>query len=397
MWGLPLPGQTTARVLVAGSLPLYAVAFSRDRRTVAVGGEGGDVSIWELPTGRRRAVVRGHDAPVRCLAFAPPGAFPDPDPDPDPAGTLISVGYDGKVLAWQVTGNRQLAAVSEPVTGTCALAPTTHGARAGPVWDTSEVPTMAYVDRSAGLTFALARPTRPVWDRWTGQPIATLTDPAGQLRPVAFQPSGGQVAMAGRDRVVRVWRRTDPNEPVTLPYPAPVALVAYSMDGRRLVAADEDGTIGVWDTVRWTRIRVLRDPGLVSATLSPDGTRLAVGEPGSTVMIWNLTTGAGSSIRVDPNQPATALAFSRDGRLLATGGPLQPTRLWTVPDRHLWATLSGSDGTNVLTWAGAGDTVYAIAGTGQVTRWLADPADAIRTICAYLTAAFPGRPTPNCP
>jgi hypothetical protein len=255
---------------------------------------------------------------------------------------------------------------------------------------------MAYLDRFTGLVLAMARPVNPIWDRWTGERVPALTDRVGQGQPVAFQPSGDQVAVAGPDGAVRVWRRT--GEQVPLPHPTPVTLLAYSEDGRRLVMAGQDGTIGIWDTAHWTRTGVLRDdPGLISAAFSPDGTRLAVGQADGTVTLWDVAAARPSSVLAGVNQPATALAFSPDNRLLATAGRLQPTRLWTVPDGRLWATLSEPAGVNGVAWGESPGTLYTTAGTGQVSTWLVNPAGAARAICDHLVTAFADQPRPDCP
>jgi len=386
-----LAGRTPPRVLVAGSLPLYAVGYSPDGRTVALGGEGREVSLWDVPTGRRLGVLRGHGAPVRCLAFAPGPAGGAPGP------VLVSAGYDGEVLTWDVAGGWQLGKVTEPALGRCALGPGTAAGRPGPVWDTGGAPMLAYLDRFAGLVLAVARPVSAIWDRWTGARVPTRADRIGQLQPVAFQPSGGQVAMAGPDGAVRVWSGTGTDRPVTLPHPDPVTMVGYSVDGRRLVAAGQGGTVSVWDTVRWTRTGSLRDdPGLISAALSPDADRIAVGHADGTVTLWDVPTASRISVLAGVNQPATALAFSPDGRLLATAGRLQPTRLWTVPDGRLWATLSGPDGVSGVAWSDTGGRLYTTVGTGQVDTWLVDPVDAAQEICGYLANSFADQPRPDC-
>jgi WD40 repeat protein len=381
-----LSGRGAPRVLAAGSLPLYAAGFSPDGRTLALGGEGRQVSLWDVGTGARLGVLDGHDAPVRCLAFA------------GPSGPLVSAGYDGEVLTWDIPGHRQLARATEPAIGMCALRPGTPTVRPGPVWDGGGAPMLAHLDRFAGLVLAVARPVSALWDRWTGERIPTLTDRVGQGRPVAFQPTGGEVAVAGPDGVVRIWRGTGTDAPVTLPHPAPVALVAYSMDGRRLVAAGQDGTVSIWDSGHWTRAQVLHDdPGLISAAFSPEGDRVAVGHADGTVTLWDVATARPSGVLAGMNQPATAVAFSMGGRLLVTAGRLQPTRLWEVPDGRLWATLTGPDGVNAVAWSDTSGTLYTTVGTSQVATWLVDPADAARAICDYLANSFAGQPRPDCP
>src|SRR4029077_17026115 len=69
-----------------------AVVFSPDGKTLASGGQGGTVSLWEVATGALRRGVHGDTAPFGKLTFSADGR------------TLASASSDTTVLLWDVAG-----------------------------------------------------------------------------------------------------------------------------------------------------------------------------------------------------------------------------------------------------------------------------------------------------
>src|SRR5262249_23236544 len=64
-------GETV--VAFEGKADLTAAALSADGATLALGDAGGEVEIWELPSGKSGGRFRTHDGQVRALAFGRDG------------------------------------------------------------------------------------------------------------------------------------------------------------------------------------------------------------------------------------------------------------------------------------------------------------------------------------
>jgi RNA polymerase sigma factor (sigma-70 family) len=208
----------------------------------------------------------------------------------------------------------------------------------------------------------------------------------GSVVRAAFSPDGRTLATAGWDGAVRFWDPTT-GAPVTgldaLKESGSPLAVAYSADGRLLAVGREDGTVQLWDvTARRERFRskvhkgrvqglAFAPDGLTFASasdeetcvrlwdvatgrelltlgfdeeaaylgpiaLSPDGNRLALGMDSrtgraSTIRLWDLDGGGEPVvIRKAHDHDLTALAFTRDGRALISGG----VKLRPVKDDH---------------------------------------------------------------
>ena len=74
-------------VVTADALGASAASTNGDTSFAFCGHEGGDVSVWELPSGRSiRRFATGHAKRVRCVAFCAEAPLPEPRADGDGGG-----------------------------------------------------------------------------------------------------------------------------------------------------------------------------------------------------------------------------------------------------------------------------------------------------------------------
>jgi WD40 repeat protein len=283
------------------------VTFDRSGNLFAASGQDGSIVIYDIDTGKLHApivegpnLLGGAPAQVYRIAFSPDGHTIAAVSD---HLELFNVDTGTSIRAIQVgtTKTTLVAAV--------AFSPDGHRIATGR-WDGAV----------------------QLWNADTGEQLGqTLTGHISEVVGVAFSPDGRQIATASQDRSLRLWNAII-GQSMRGPDPALVR-VAFSPDGQR-VAASGDTAIQQWDVSSGQPRPPLtvggdgaKDFGFVG-----DNRVVAVAADG-TVQVWDSGTEQAVSAPVHANLPGglVHLAFSGDGRMLATGenqdGAIQ---LWDV-------------------------------------------------------------------
>jgi WD40 repeat protein len=118
-----------------------------------------------------------------------------------------------------------------------------------------------------------------IWDPVAGQSLAVLVGHNGDVRNLAFSPDGAWSASGDADRTVRIWKVATGKEIYLLPHENAVQSVAFSRDGKHVASAGRDMPIRIWDTTTYVESSPLGDNGIdvICIAFSPDGKRLASG------------------------------------------------------------------------------------------------------------------------
>ncbi|KAF9503715.1 hypothetical protein BS47DRAFT_1402150, partial [Hydnum rufescens UP504] len=132
--------------------------------------------------------------------------------------------------------------------------------------------------------------------------IKKLEGHVGSVNSVAFSPDGFRLASGSRDN--KDW----------------VRCIAFSPDSSRLVGS-HGSSVGLWDSTSGTPIAVLRRRSsmICSVAFSPDGMQLAAGSAAGLVWVLDAISGETTTILRGHNS-RNAVAFTPDGLLLAADG-----------------------------------------------------------------------------
>ncbi|MGW4643360.1 caspase, EACC1-associated type [Sphaerisporangium sp. NPDC004334] len=254
--------------------------------------------------------------------------------------TLAVSAEDGGVLLWDLPRRRQMKTIAGDDVG-------------------RSVSSLAFSPDGSLLAAGGYDSHVRIWDHAAGdRPLADLTGHIAQVNSVEFSPDGATLASAGSDGVVQLWSTRGTF--LTGRF-SPGITVAFS-PARNLLAVAEMSDVVLYSMP--ARRRVAAFPGLghtpMAVAFSPDGGLLAVASGDrtdryGTVRLWDVPRQKLlRTITTHHHGVMNAIAFSPDGRTLATSAIYDPTvRLWNPADGSLRATLEGNGGDPAFTRATA--------------------------------------------
>lgn len=319
LWELADPASITSTVLGGHTHWLRKVLFSPNGRWLATASRDTTVRLWDL-SGDLSAepdVLRGHSEWVRDEVFSPDSRW------------LATAAWDGTIQLWDLTG--------EPEERPIVLLGHESGANA--VAFSPDGRLLASGGRSGSVRLWGMGQDWWGYDPWA-EP-AVLRDHVGWVYNAVFSPDGRWLATGGQDRVARLWDVTDPQaRPIILGgYEAAVLDMAFSADSRWLATGSGDGFVRLWPVghseAEPIRLDDHQSP-VTTVAFSPDDRLLATGGDDSITRLWSLAAvladGEAAEPLIELSHPDDVLDadFSADGRWLATGNKDGTVQIWEL-------------------------------------------------------------------
>lgn len=185
----------------------------------------------------------------------------------------------------------------------------------------------------------------------TSRPMDQLANGArASSNALALSANGRRAAGASTQNVV-VWDTESGKVLQTLAgHTKTVSCVAISADGNWVASGSFDGSVRFWDAINGKELVAFNDLGMVRCMeLSPDGSLLAVAvgtkvtDPGI-IHIWDTKTRKLTQTLHGHEQMVGDLAFSPNGKLLASAGWDRTIRLWPLQGGRKCESLTGHNG-----------------------------------------------------
>jgi len=261
-----LQDHTRGRYSLAGHADrATAVAYRPPdgKQLASAGGhpnQQGEIKIWDPLTGLLLRTLRDHAKPITAIAYSPDGKF------------LASASYDRAVK---------------------------------------------------------------IWDADSGDLVQTLTGHTGQVTCVAFHPRGNLLASAGKDQTIRLWEQDARGWKAGRSWPAHASAInalAFHPDGDLLASAGQDKTIVLWHTSgKELHTLIGHEGAITSLAFSPDGKILASGggrgQKRGEVKLWTMPQAKLFANYFGLSDRILCLAFKHDGKI-AAGSSDGLIRIW---------------------------------------------------------------------
>jgi|GEM_PF-6732932 len=168
--------------------------------------------------------------------------------------------------------------------------------------------------------------------------------------------------------------------------------VSFSPDGSLLASASvyvdfflgvQDGAISLWNSSDGSLVWILKGfgSGVSSVSFSPDGEMIASGGDyeglfafggSGSIKLWRVSDGKPIRTLRGHTSPVNSVAFSPDGRIIASGSWDETIKLWRVSDGSLIRTINVDSAVHSVTFSPDGSMLAA--GCGDPLAFWADGA-----------------------
>jgi WD40 repeat protein len=307
------------------------------------------------PLGKLYNTYRKHSSAVLNIAWSPDGK------------KIASASADKTVQVWNATSKTPTLIYRNHARAVSAVAWSPDGSRiVSGSWDT----------------------TVQVWNVQTGRKLLTYRGFSKEVSCVAWSPDGKYIACGSWDTTVQIRQADSGSRPYTFSgHSGPVHAVAWSPtissspleDGRRIasasgaaVDADVDNTVQIWNALTGDDLLIYRDHFyFVNAVAwSPDGKKIASASADTNVQVWNVANGSNILTYRGHTNKVNAVAWSPNGKHIASAGDDRTVQIWDATTAEIIFTYQGhTKEVSCVAWSPNGTRIASAGYDATVHVW----------------------------
>ena len=386
-----LQGDLTAPVALVGhQFKIWSVAFSPDSKRVVTSGSDRTLRIRDLDALDHSSVLDGHDDEVWAVTWSRDGK------------TLVTASKDMTLHLWPAQSAAQTGGMpsrrhwrpqfSKSGRHILTLNNSVKHRSMVVLRDSSNGSVVAEFDNrwvagfgANGKDVVLLNDDASTLDHWRASTRsmirgATLEGPIRSRdgRGFAISQDGSTLVLNYENESI-AWSIADGKRKATLPMPPQYPLLAKALSPQGdYLAFTVTSPYSIW-------LHHLASGRLITLTnhteevkglaFSPDGRTLASAGVDRVIRLWNTSDGSLKGELVRYFEEASDVSFSPDGRLLASIGASQSVNLWHVPTLREVMSVTAPDAGEYVTFSPSGDAVaYTTDANSVRILRIADPA-----------------------
>jgi WD40 repeat protein len=321
-WKSPQVNSGTAKlekVLTGHKGVIWKVEFSPDASLLVSGSVDSTVKVWKIENEQAHLNLKNPSG-VTNLDISNNGKY------------VAVTGYDGKIRIWEMSN------------GTLVKTLAGHN---GTSWSIAFSPDDKWI--VSGGEDNMVR----LWDVQTGELLRTMKGHTLNIWSVKFSPDSKKIISTGFDKTIKIWN-SETGELIWdhKAHSEAIVELAIAPDGKSFASCSDDLTIKFWDINTGKLLSTLEGSKehVQGLAFSPDGKRLMssgrdksmfgellqnfIGDSkfnkGVSARMWDLGTGKIIQTFSAHSNDANDVAWSSDGKWIATGSADKTIHLWRV-------------------------------------------------------------------